>query len=148
MRQKSIYVSKPKIANKNKLFKDLRGIINSSIYTNDGPCLKRLEEKIQKKLGLNNVICVANGTLGLNLALKALDVDGEVITTPFTFVASSSAILWNSCKPVFCDVSKNTFNIDENKIESLITEKTRAILATHVFGNPCKIEKISKIAKI
>ncbi len=147
MKQKSIYVSKPKIANKDKLLKDLRDIINSSIYTNDGPYLKKLEGKIKKKLGLKHVVCLANGTLGLNLALKALEVTGEVVTTPFTFVASSSAIFWNSCKPVFCDVSKDTFNIDENKIESLITKETTAILATHVFGNPCNIEKIGRIAK-
>ena len=88
----------------------------------------------------------SNGTLALELGLRALEISGEVITTPFTFPATVQALDRNGITPVFCDIEEDTLNIDANKIEELITDKTTAILAVHVFGNPCDVDKIQEIA--
>lgn len=115
--------------------------------TNDGPLVRQLEAELISYLGLSNFLFVSNGTMALQLAIKALNLQGEIITTPFSFVATTTAIVWEGCNPVFVDIDPLTFNIDPQKIEASITDKTTAILATHVFGNPCDIEKINHIAK-
>jgi dTDP-4-amino-4,6-dideoxygalactose transaminase len=115
--------------------------------TNNGPLVNELELKLQQYLGLPHLLYVTNGTIALQLAIQALEVKGEIITTPFSFVATTSSIVWQGCKPVFVDIDENTLNIDPNKIEAAITPNTSAILATHVFGNPCDIEAIDRIAK-
>lgn len=123
-------------------------IWDSHYLTNFGPLHNELEEKMSNYLNVNNLHFVNNGTIALLLALDALDItEGEIITTPFTFIASTSSILWQNCTPVFVDIDKNNFNIDVNKIEEKITKKTKAILAVHCFGFPCNIEKINEIAK-
>src|SRR5690606_36999009 len=94
-----------------------------------------------------HLLSVTNGTIALQMAIKALELKGEIITTPFSFVATTSSIVWEGCTPVFVDVDKNSLNIDPNKIEAAITERTSAILATHVYGNPCEVEAIEKIAQ-
>jgi dTDP-4-amino-4,6-dideoxygalactose transaminase len=115
--------------------------------TNQGPLLQELEEKVKAYLDVDDFHFVTNGTVALQLALNALGItEGEVITTPFSYVATTSAILWERCKPVFVDIEPNTFCIDASKIEAAITEKTKAIMAVHVFGFPCDIEKIQEIA--
>lgn len=114
--------------------------------TNNGPLVNELELKIKDYLGLNHMLYVSNGTLALQLAINALELTGEVITTPFSFVATSSSIAWEGCKPVYVDIDGETFNIDPVKIEAAITPQTSAILATHVFGNPCDIDAIQEIA--
>jgi dTDP-4-amino-4,6-dideoxygalactose transaminase len=114
--------------------------------TNDGECVQLLEKKLQEHLGTKNLVLVSNGTLALELALKALDIRGEVITTPFTFAATTNMIVWHGLTPVFADVNPETFNIDPAEAEKRITEKTRAILAVHVYGNPCYVEELQKIA--
>ncbi|MEZ4802525.1 MAG: DegT/DnrJ/EryC1/StrS family aminotransferase [Gelidibacter sp.] len=96
---------------------------------------------------VQNVICTTNGTLPLQIAIKTLDLRGEIITTPFSYVATTSSIVWEGCKPVFVDIHPGYLTIDETKIESAVTERTSAILATHVFGNPCEVETINKIAQ-
>ncbi len=99
-------------------------------------------------MGVKNFHFVTNGTLALQLSLRALDItEGEIITTPFSYVATTSAILWERCQPVYVDIDQKTLNIDPSKIEAAITKKTKAIVAVHVFGNPCDIEAIEKIAK-
>jgi dTDP-4-amino-4,6-dideoxygalactose transaminase len=126
----------------------LKQIWNSAWLTNHGPLLQQFEKEIQRYLGVTNFQLVANGTLGLQVALNALNItEGEVITTPFTYVATTSAILWERCTPVFVDIEPNTFCIDVDKIEAAITKNTRAIMAVHVFGYPCDVEKIDAIAK-
>ena len=97
-------------------------------------------------LKISNVIITSNGTLPLQIALKALDIEGEVITTPFSYVATTSSIVWGNCSPVFIDIHPEFLTIDESRIESAITSKTAAILATHVFGNPCDVYSIQQIA--
>lgn len=114
--------------------------------TNRGPLVQKLEHDICQKLNLNNLLFVSNGTIAIQLAIKALKITGEVITTPFSYVATTNSLLWEGCVPVFCDISDKTFCIDPVKIEALITPKTSAILATHVYGIPCDVEAIQKIA--
>ena len=126
----------------------LEKIWKSDQLTNQGPLLTELENELREYLGVENLRTVTNGTLALQIAIKALSIDeGEIITTPFSYVASSSAILWENCEPVFVDIDPETFCIDPYKIEAAITERTRAILAVHVFGNPCDIDAIEEIAK-
>ncbi len=115
--------------------------------TNRGELTLELEKKIKDKYQINNIIITNNGTVPLQIALKELANQGEVITTPFSFVATTSAIIWENCNPVFVDIHPEYLSIDETKIEAAITSKTTAILVTHVFGNPCDVEAIEKIAK-
>ena len=115
--------------------------------TNRGELTKELEEKLKKELKVSNIIIMNNGTIPLQIALKLLGKGGEVITTPFSYVATTSAIVWENCIPVYVDIHPEYLTIDETKIEEAITEKTTCILATHVFGNPCNIEAIELIAK-
>jgi dTDP-4-amino-4,6-dideoxygalactose transaminase len=114
--------------------------------TNRGPLILELEEKIKKYLGVEYMLSTTNGTIPLQIAIKLLGGGGEIITTPFSYVATTAAIVWENCKPVFVDIHPDQLTIDETKIESAITSKTTAILATHVFGNPCEVEAIEKIA--
>ena len=114
--------------------------------TNRGQLTKELESKLTEFLGVDNVLCTTNGTLPLQLALKLLGKKGEIITTPFSYVATLSSIVWENCTPVFVDIHPEYLTIDETKIESAITPQTTCILATHVYGNPCNVESISKLA--
>lgn len=115
--------------------------------TNMGPLSSELEMRLKDYLKLDHLLFVSNGTTALQIALKVLDVKGEVITTPFSFVATTSAVVWEGCTPVFVDIDKNSLNIDPTKIEAAITPNTTAILATHVYGNPCDIDRIDHISK-
>lgn len=120
---------------------------DSEWITNRGVLVKRLEQKLKSYLQVPNMIAMTNGTLPLQIAIKALDLSGEIITTPFSYVATTSSIVWEGCTPIFVDIHPKYLTIDETKIEAKITSKTSAILATHVFGNPCAVEEIEKIAK-
>lgn len=133
----------PKIENYVKI---IEGIWQNHHLTNRGPLVQKLENDICSKLGTNNLLFVSNGTIAIQLAIKALNIEGEIITTPFSYVATTTSILWENCKPVFCDIDNDTLCIDAHKIEALITQKTQAILATHVYGIPCNVEIIEKIA--
>lgn len=115
--------------------------------TNRGVLVKELESRLKIYLQVSNIIAMTNGTLPLQIAIKALKLKGEIITTPFSYVASTSSIVWEGCTPVFVDIDTSYLTIDETKIEAAITSKTSAILATHVFGNPCNVEAIEVIAK-
>ncbi|MFM9005183.1 MAG: DegT/DnrJ/EryC1/StrS family aminotransferase, partial [Flavobacteriales bacterium] len=117
--------------------------------TNRGELVLELEQKISEYLGLSDskVICMNNGTVPLQIALKILANGGEVITTPFSYVATTASIVWENCTPVFVDIHPEYFTMDETLIEAAITERTTCILATHVFGNPCNVEEIDRIAK-
>jgi dTDP-4-amino-4,6-dideoxygalactose transaminase len=115
--------------------------------TNRGELVLELEEKLKKYLSVSNIIVTNNGTIPLQIALKLLGKQGEIITTPFSYVATTAAIVWENCTPVFVDIHPEYLTIDESKIEAAITNKTTAILATHVFGNPCHVEAIEAIAK-
>ncbi len=143
----SIFVTKsfmPPITNYNELVSQ---IYQSGVLTNHGPMVCELEKKLCEYLGVENFHYLTNGTIALQLALSAMDIDdGEIITTPFSYVATTSSILWQRCKPVFVDIEPNNFTIDTTKIEAAITTKTRAIMAVHVFGYACDVDGIQKIA--
>lgn len=115
--------------------------------TNNGELFKELRQKLKQYLGVSHVIPMTNGTLPIQVALNVFGKRGEIITTPFSYVATTSSIVWEGCTPVFVDIHSDYLTIDETKIEDAITEKTTAILATHVYGNACNIEAIEKIAK-
>lgn len=120
---------------------------NNNWLTNRGELVRELEQKLQKYLTVDNILITNNGTVPLQIALKLLGKGGEIITTPFSYVATTSSIVWENCTPVFVDIDPEYLTIDESKIEAAITDKTSCILATHVFGNPCNIEIIEAIAR-
>ncbi|GAB2530983.1 DegT/DnrJ/EryC1/StrS family aminotransferase [Rufibacter soli] len=125
----------------------IESIFKRGWLTNNGPLLNELELKLKEYLNVPYLLYVSNGTIALQIAIKALELKGEIITTPFSYVATTSSIVWENCKPIFVDIDPNTFNIDPEKIEEAITSHSTAILATHVFGNPCDIDAIQKIAE-
>ncbi|MCD0471077.1 DegT/DnrJ/EryC1/StrS aminotransferase family protein [Flavobacterium sp. JAS] len=127
--------------------KQLQRAWDNQWLTNRGELVLELEEKLKRHLEVSNIIVTNNGTVPLQIALKILGKGGEVITTPFSYVATSAAIVWENCKPIFVDIHPEYLTIDETKIEKAITSKTTAILATHVFGNPCNVNAIELIAK-
>ncbi len=122
-------------------------VYESHVLTNNGPIHKLLEETLQARFNVPYLRLMANGTLALQLAIRALGVKGKVITTPFSYVATTSAIMWEGCEPVFVDIDPLTCCIDPALIEAAITPDTTAILATHVYGIPCDVEAIDSIAK-
>ena len=125
----------------------IKRIWDNEWLTNRGALVLELENKLIDYLKVRNIIIMNNGTIPIQIAIKLLGKAGEIITTPFSYVATTSAIIWENYKPVFVDIDSEYLTIDENKIEAAITSETKAILATHVFGNPCAIERIQEIAK-
>ncbi|MDD2608884.1 MAG: DegT/DnrJ/EryC1/StrS family aminotransferase [Giesbergeria sp.] len=146
MSDKPIYVTQPYLPPLEEFTPYLQKIWNNKILTNSGLFHQQLEQALCDHLGVEHVALFSNGTLGLITALQALRITGEVITTPYSFVATAHSLLWNSNKPVFIDVEPHTLNIDPNKIEASITPKTTAIMPVHCYGNPCDTEAIQKIA--
>jgi dTDP-4-amino-4,6-dideoxygalactose transaminase len=124
----------------------LKQIWQEGSLTNNGPLCRQLAEDVASFLGVSSLELVSNGTLAIQLAIKALDLQGEIITTPYSYVATTSSILWEGCDPVFVDIEPQTFCINPDLIETAITEKTSAILATHVYGYPCDVAKIQQLA--
>jgi dTDP-4-amino-4,6-dideoxygalactose transaminase len=142
-----IPVTKPFLPPKEIYSNYLDGIWHRQWLTNMGPLASDLELKLKDFLKLDHLLFVTNGTIALQMAIKALNLKGEIITTPFSFVATTSCIVWENCNPVFVDINEESLNIDPLKIEAAINKNTSAILATHVFGNPCDVVEIEKIAK-
>ena len=125
----------------------VRQVLSRNWVTNHGPLVNEFELNLKEYLDLPHLLFLSNGTIPLQIAIKALELRGEVITTRFSYVATTSSLVWENCTPVFVDIDPETFNIDAEKIEAAITQRTTGILATHVFGNPCDIEAIDRIAK-
>lgn len=142
-----IPVTKPFLPPQHVYQSYLDGIWKRQWLTNMGPLASDLELQLKDLLKINHLLFVTNGTVAIQMAIKALDLVGEIITTPFSFVATTSSIVWENCTPVFVDIDEKSLNIDAAKIEAAITESTSAILATHVYGNPCDVAKIEEIAK-
>ena len=141
-----INVTKPFLPPIEEYHNYLKGIWERNWLTNNGPLVNELELKLKEYLQLSHLLFLTNGTVALQVAIKALELKGEIITTPFSYVATTSSIVWEGCEPVFVDISPATLNIDATKIEAAITPQTVAILATHVFGNPCDIVTIQNVA--
>lgn len=141
-----IPVTKPFLPPKAEYQRYLDGIWERNWLTNNGPLVNELELSLKEYLGLDHLLLVSNGTIALQLAIKALDLKGEIITTPFSYVATTSSIVWEGCVPVFVDILPDRLTIDPSKIEAAITPNTCAILATHVYGIPCEVEALQQIA--
>lgn len=147
MNNKPIYVTKPFMPPFEEYNGYIQKIYQNGILTNQGPMLKEFEGKLKNFFGVENLHYVVNGTLALQLALSALDIsNAEVITTPFSYVATVSSILWQNCKPVFVDIEPGNFTINPEKIQEKITDKTAAIMPVHVFGYACDVDAIQNIA--
>ena len=141
-----IFVTKTFLPPLEEYVEYLKEIWDSGFITNDGPMFQRFEKELARFTNHEHLVCLGNGTLALQVAIRALGLKGNVITTPFTHVASSGTLYWENCKPVYCDIDPETLNIDPDKIESMIDDETTAILAVHVYSNPCDVEKIAGIA--
>lgn len=141
-----IPITKPFLPPRQEYNRLLDGIWERNWLTNNGPLVNELELSLKEYLGLDHLLFVSNGTVALQLAIKALNLKGEIITTPFSYVATTSCIVWEGCTPVFVDILPEKFTLDPAKIEAAITPNTSAILATHVYGIPCEVEKIQAIA--
>ncbi len=133
----------PPLAEYTKLLED---VWERNWFTNNGPLVNELELQLKTYLDLPHLLFLNNGTTALQIAIKALNLKGDIITTPFSYVATTSSIVWEGCNPVFVDIDSQTLNLDPTKIEAAITPDTSAILATHVYGNPCDIDAIQMIA--
>ena len=142
-----INVTKSYLPNIEKYKSYIDEIYKTAWLTNQGPLVQKLEKRLAQYLGVKNIVLVSNGTIALEIAYRALDLKGEVITTPFSFVATTSSLVTNRLTPIFVDIDEKSFNLNPKNIEKLITQKTSAILPVHVFGNACEVEKIEQIAK-
>jgi dTDP-4-amino-4,6-dideoxygalactose transaminase len=147
MDKPKIFVTQPSMPDLAEFIKYLEKIWDSRVLTNGGEFHQKLESELSDYLGVNHISLFTNGTVALITCLKALDIYGEVITTPFSFVATSHSLMWNGIQPIFVDIDPITLNIDCTKIEAAITEKTSAILPVHCYGTPCNQEEIQKIAE-
>lgn len=143
---KTIYVTQPALPPLEEFTEYLKTIWDSKILTNNGPFHQQFERELADYLGVKYLSVFANGTLALITALQALRITGEVITTPFSFVATTHSLWWNNIKPVFVDIEPEFFTLDPEKIESAITPQTTAIMPVHVYGNPCRMSEIQKIS--
>ena len=143
---KQIYVTQPYLPPLEEFIPYLEQIWENKILTNNGPFHQQLEKALCEYLGVEHISLFANGTIALVTALQALRITGEVITTPYSFVATAHSLMWNNIKPVFVDIDPKTFNLDPEKIEEAITPQTTAILPVHCYGYPCAVERIQQIA--
>ena len=139
-------VTKPFMPPFEEFIEVMRGVWDRGWVTNNGPLVAEFEKALEERFGIQGPVFVANGTLALHLAIRALDLKGEIITTAFTHPVTTISIIWEGCTPVFVDIDPETFNIDPARIEERITPRTSAILATHVYGVPCDVEAIQAIA--
>jgi dTDP-4-amino-4,6-dideoxygalactose transaminase len=144
---KPTYVTVPSLCPIDEFVEVLRSAWESRILTHNGPLVQKLEKEISGCLKINDTAVVTNGTIALQLAIRSLKLKGEIITTPFSWIATASAIQWENCSPVFVDINPDTLNIDPEKIEAAITHRTSAIMPVHVFSNPVEITAINEIAK-
>lgn len=148
MIQSKIFVTQPSLPDLDEFIPYLKEIWENKVLTNNGKFHQQLEKEMAEFLGVKYVALFANGTLALLTALQVLKITGEVITTPYSFVATTNSLWWNNIKPVFVDIEPKYCNIDPDKIEGAITPQTTAIMPVHVYGNPCNVEKIQKIADV
>jgi len=146
MSEKPIYVTQPFLPPLEEFLPYIKEIWDTKYLTNSGPFHRQLETEVAKYLGVEHLALFCNGTIALITALQALDVRGEVITTPYSFAATTHALLWNNISPVFVDIDSKTFNLDPKRIEEAITPETSAIMPVHVYGRPCDVDEIQRIA--
>lgn len=141
-----IYVTRPSLAPLPEFLPYLETIWRTGLMTHNGPLMQRLEKQLCARLGVPDMVCLANGTCAMQLAIRALDLEGEIITTPFTFIATANIIAWERCTPVFVDVDPERWNLDPSCVGEAITGRTTALLPVHVFSAPCDVRRIQQIA--
>lgn len=141
-----LHVGRPNIGDRERLLERINGALDRRWLTNGGPYLDQFERQIEKLLGVKHCMAMCNGTIALEIAIRALDLKGEVIVPSFTFIATAHALQWQEITPVFCDVDPDTHNLDPNRLEELITPRTSGILGVHVWGRPCAIPELNEIA--
>lgn len=144
---KPLHVGRPNIGNRQALLGRINDLLDRAWLTNNGPFVQELEARLAEYLGVAHVICICNATVALEIAIRALELTGEVIVPSFTFIATAHALQWQEITPVFCDIDPRTHNIDPNRIEQLITPKTSGIIGVHVWGRACPIEELAAIAQ-
>lgn len=146
MNKSPIYVTQPDLPPLDEFNQYIQQIWDNKIITNNGSFHRQFEKELAEYLGVKYISVFSNGTLALISALQALNITGEVITTPFSFVATTHSLWWNNIKPVFSDIEPDFFNLDPEKIEAAITPQTTAIMPVHVYGNPCNVDRFQEIA--
>jgi dTDP-4-amino-4,6-dideoxygalactose transaminase len=141
-----LHVGFPNLGDRDAFLRRLNDALDRRWLTNNGVYCRELEERLAERLGVEHVVAVANGTLGLEIAVRALDIEGEVIVPAYTFVATAHALAWHGRTPVFCDVDRTTHNLDPARAAELVTERTGGILAVHLWGRPCPVEELAALA--
>jgi dTDP-4-amino-4,6-dideoxygalactose transaminase len=144
--QEKLHVGRPNIGDRDRILEHVNTILDNRWLTNNGPFVHQFEQQVANLLGVKHCIATCNGTVALEIAIRALELKGEVIVPSFTFIATAHALQWQEITPVFCDIDPNTHTIDPKRIEDMITPKTTGILGVHVWGNPCNIDKLQEIA--
>lgn len=142
-----LHVGEPNLGDEEAFFQRVRDLLQRRWFTNDGPYVQEFERRVREVVGTKHCVAVTNGTTGLEILLKALDISGEVIVPSFTFIASAHVLSWLGIKPIFCDIDPDTHNIDPNSLDELITDSTTAIMGVHVWGRPCEIDQLNEIAR-
>jgi len=142
----SVTVTRPVLPSREKFNRLLDGIWNRKWLTNDGELVRALGDQLERYLKVRKLVLVSNGTVAIEIALRALNIKGEVITTPFTFSATTNVLLWTGLTPIWADINPETYNIDPDAVERKITKQTSAILAVHVYGNPCDVGRLKEIS--
>jgi dTDP-4-amino-4,6-dideoxygalactose transaminase len=143
----TLHVGRPNIGNREKLLARINDMLDRHWLTNRGPFVSEFEQQVAELLGVKHCIAMCNGTVALEIAVRALGMKGEVIVPSFTFIATAHCLQWQEITPVFCDIDPKTYNISPAKIERLITPRTTGIIGVHVWGTPCDIEALETIAK-
>ncbi len=145
--QEKLHVNRPNIGSREILFQRINDVLDRKWLTNNGLLVQEFEQKIASLVGVKHCIATCNATMGLQIAIKACELKGEVIIPSFTFVATAHALQWQGIEPIFCDVDSDTHNIDPQKIEQLITDKTTGIMGVHLWGRGCNVEALEEIAR-
>lgn len=141
-------ISKPTIVNRRKLYSYFDGILDTNIYTNNGPLVQELTARLESYLDVENMLLVANGTLGLQVAYSAMNLSGSIVTTPFSFVATAGSMKWNGIQPIFADVDPRTLNLCPTAVGRCIQDDTSAIVPVHVFGNPVDLDEFDRLSHL
>lgn len=145
--EEKLHVGRPSIPNRERLNASIAAILDRGWLTNDGPCVRELEQRVASLLGVKHCVATCNGTTALQLTVRALGLTGEVIVPSFTFVATVHALTWEGITPVFCDVAADTHNLDPDRVQAAITPRTTGILGVHCWGRPCEIDRLTGIAR-
>ena len=144
--EKPLHVGTPNIGDRETFHQYIDDIFDRCWLTNHGPLEKKLEQRLCEYLGVKNCIATCNATVALEIAIKAMELSGEIIVPSFTFIATAHALEWQGITPIFCDIDRNNYNIDPAQIERHITEKTTGIIGVHLYGRPCQVEALQKVA--